>query len=190
MEVTSAFFIKGVIGTNDILYDGIPQIAFVGRSNVGKSSLINALVNRNGLVKVGKKPGKTSEINFFSINHREYYFVDLPGYGYARVDPKSKEKLEKLILWYIMYSEVRPLKVVLVLDTKVGITEFDTEMIRVLREHGHAFVIVANKSDKLNQKDLGAKLKEISAAAGGAEVISYSAKEKKGTPELLDRISL
>jgi GTP-binding protein len=191
MEIRSANFVKGVIGTDDILYDGVPQIAFVGRSNVGKSSVINALVNRTSLVRVGKKPGKTTELNFYAINRdtaepyrAEYYFVDLPGYGYAKVDPKTKEKIEKLILWYLMYSEVKPYKVAVILDTKVGLTDFDKEMIRVLNEHGHPFMIIANKTDKLNQKDLAKQLETIRQAAGSAEVVPYSAVEKKDTEHL------
>ncbi len=186
--INSAQFIQGIVGTADILYDGVPQIAFIGRSNVGKSSLINALVNRTNLVKVGKKPGKTLEINFFSINHRECYFVDLPGYGYAKVSPRAKEKLAKLILWYLQYSEVRPYKVVLILDCKVGVTIFDTEMLKILRECGHPFIIVANKIDKLNQKELGTAVQAIKNAAGDADMVTYSAQDKKDTESLLAAI--
>jgi GTP-binding protein len=190
MTINSAQFIQGVTGTADILYDGIPQVAFIGRSNVGKSSMINALVNRTDLVKVGKKPGKTLQINFFSINHRELYFVDLPGYGYAKVGPREKEKLAKLILWYLQYSEVKPQKVVLILDAKVGITDFDTEMLKILRAQNHPLLIVANKADKLNQKDLAAALTGIREKAGDAEVFAYSSKEKKGTEDLLATLSV
>src|SRR3989338_2063045 len=112
MKITSAKFVKGIIGTDDVLYDGIPQIAFVCRSNVGKSSVINSLVNQADLVKVGKKPGKTTEINFFLIN-RQFYFVDLPGYGYAKVSPVEKEKIRKRMLWYLTESKVQPACVVL-----------------------------------------------------------------------------
>lgn len=91
MRITSAKFIKGITGTNEILYDGLPQIVFVGRSNVGKSSVINSLVNQKDLVKVGKKPGKTVEINLFLIN-RKFYFVDLPGYGYARMGSAERKR--------------------------------------------------------------------------------------------------
>ena len=175
MNITSAEFKKGIVGTDTILTDGIPEIAFVGRSNVGKSSLINSLVNRKDLVKVGKKPGKTTEINFFSINNGKYYFVDLPGYGYAQASPKQKESIEKLILWYLMYSDARLAKVVLILDVKAGLTAFDEEMIRVLREQGHPLLIVANKIDKLNQKETSAQLRAIKEAAHEATVVSYSA---------------
>lgn len=174
-KIDSAEFKKGLIGTDEILFDGVPQVAFVGRSNVGKSSLINSLVNRKDLVKVGKKPGKTTELNIFSINNRKAYFVDLPGYGYAEVDPKRKDKIEKLILWYLMYSEVRPHKVVLILDVKAGLTDFDQEMVRVLREQGHSYLIVANKVDKLNQKETVVCLRNIKEAAHEATVVAYSA---------------
>jgi GTP-binding protein len=185
MQVTSAVFLKGIIGTDDILTDGVPQIAFVGRSNVGKSSLINSLVRRKDLVKVGKTPGKTTEINFFSINNKKCYFVDLPGYGYAKVSPKDKERIEKLILWYLMYAEASLHKVVLILDVKAGLTDFDAEMVRVLREHGHSYLIVANKADKLNQKELSLALKGIKEAAHEAEVILTSTLTGKGIDEVL-----
>lgn len=187
-KVESAEFVKGIIGTDAILTDGVPEVAFVGRSNVGKSSLINSLVNRKDLVKVGKKPGKTTEINFFSINRKKAYFVDLPGYGYAEANPKMKERIEKLILWYLMYSEAPIHMVVLILDAKAGLTAFDEEMIRVLREQGHPYLIVANKIDKLNQKETSAQLRAIKETAHEAEVVTYSALTSKGAPVLLAKI--
>ena len=174
-QVNSAEFLKGIIGTDVILTDGVPEIAFVGRSNVGKSSLINSLVNRKDLVKVGNRPGKTTEINFFSINNKKCYLVDLPGYGYAKRPPREKDKIEKLILWYLMYSEATIFKVVLILDSKAGLTAFDEEMIRVLREKGHPFIIVANKIDKLNQKETSAQIRAIKELAHEAVVVPYSA---------------
>jgi GTP-binding protein len=175
MNINSAEFLKGITGSDVILTDGVPQIAFVGRSNVGKSSVINSLLNRKDLVKVGNRPGKTTEINFFGINTKKCYFVDLPGYGYAKRPPKEKEKIEKLILWYLMYSEANMHKVVLILDSKAGLTAFDEEMIRVLREKGHALIIVANKIDKLNQKETSAQLRAIKETAHEAVVVPYSA---------------
>jgi GTP-binding protein len=171
----SAEFLKGIVGTDVILYDGVPEYAFIGRSNVGKSSLVNSLVNRKDLVKVGKKPGKTTEINFFGVNGRKCYFVDLPGYGYAEASPKQKESIEKLILWYFMYSEAHIQKAVLILDAKAGLTAFDEEMIRVLREQNHPYIVVANKMDKLNQKETAAQLRAIKEAAHEASVVAYSA---------------
>ena len=175
MQINSAEFKKGIIGTDEILTDGVPQVAFVGRSNVGKSSTINSLVNRKGLVKTSNKPGKTTELNFFSLNNNKAYFVDLPGYGYAERPTKEKEKIEKLILWYLMYSGGRPLRVVIILDAKAGLTDFDQEMIRVLREEGHPYLVVANKVDKLNQKELSAQMRAIKEVAHEATVFAYSA---------------
>ncbi len=175
MKIASAEFSRGIKGTDAILADGVPEVAFVGRSNVGKSSLINSLVNRKDLVKTSNLPGKTTEINFFSINNKKCYFVDLPGYGYAKRSPKEKESIEKLILWYLMYSEAPIAKAVLILDVKAGMTDFDREMVRVLREHDHPLVIVANKADKLNQKEMSAQLRAIKEAAHEAVVVQYSA---------------
>lgn len=188
MKINSAEFARGIIGTNDILYDGVPQIAFVGRSNVGKSSVINALVNRKDLVKTSKEPGKTTEINFFSINRGKFYFVDLPGYGYAKKSPKEKEKIEKLILWYLMYSEVKPHKVALILDIKAGLTDFDEEMLQVLRKKGHPFVIIANKVDKLNQKEFAKQRALITSAAHEMSVFPYSAVTREGNDALLNEL--
>ncbi|MHB1163516.1 MAG: ribosome biogenesis GTP-binding protein YihA/YsxC [Minisyncoccota bacterium] len=188
MKITSAEFLKGIIGTDVILTDGVPQYAFVGRSNVGKSSVINSLVNRKDLVKTSNRPGKTTEINFFGINNKKCYFVDLPGYGYAKRAPKEKESIEKLILWYLMYSEATLTKVVLILDSKAGLTAFDEEMIRVLREKGYPLLIVANKSDKLNQKETVAQLRAIKEAAHEATVFLYSATTTKDSAGLLGKI--
>ncbi len=175
MKITSAEFLKGITGTDVILGDGVPQVAFVGRSNVGKSSVINSLVNRKELVKTSNRPGKTTEINFFGINGKKCYFVDLAGYGYAKRSPKEKESIEKLILWYLMYSGTTISRVVLILDVKAGLTDFDKEMVRVLREQDHQLVVVANKVDKLNQKETSAQLRAIKEAAHEAVVAPYSA---------------
>jgi GTP-binding protein len=188
MQIKSATFIKGVRGTDDIVTDGIPQIAFVGRSNVGKSSVINSLCNNGGLAKVGKKPGKTTEINFFSINKDQLYIVDLPGYGYAKVSPKEKDMLKKLIYWYVADSEVKPRVLVVVIDTKVGITPYDTEMIDLLRECGQNYIIAANKTDKLTQKGLFEKLKEMKPLAQGAKIIPCTTTKQNGTKMLFEKI--
>ena len=187
MKIDSAEFIKGIRGTNPILYDGVPQIVFLGRSNVGKSSTINALLGSKDLVKVSARPGKTTEINFFKIN-KSFYLVDLPGYGYAKMNMKKGEKLKKLILWYFMFSDVHPVQVVLILDVKAGLTDFDKEMLKVLEEYNHPYLIVVNKVDKLNQKDLSAQLKKIAADAEGAEIIPSSAFSRNGTAKLGQRV--
>jgi GTP-binding protein len=187
MKVRSSEFVKGIRGTDPIVTASQPQFAFVGRSNVGKSSLINALCNKRELVKVSHKPGKTTEINYFLING-DTYFVDLPGYGYAKVGPEEKEKIIKLIIWYLTDSGAKPKKVALILDVKVGITEFDQQMIQILTEQQHPFILVANKTDKLNQKELAKALAEIAKAAGSAEVVPASAEERGGVELLLKRL--
>jgi len=187
MKVSSSVFIKGVRGTDPIVTSVEAQYAFVGRSNVGKSSLINALCNKNDLVKVSNKPGKTLEINYFLINN-SFYFVDLPGYGYARVDPVEKEKLQKLIVWYLTASGAKPKMVVLVLDSKVGVTDFDRQMIEILNAGGHPFVLAANKIDKLGQKEAAQQLHAIAKDAGGAEVIPTSTQSHGGVKLLLQKL--
>ena len=187
MKITTATFVKGIRGSNSITKDGVPAIAFVGRSNVGKSSIIGALCNKNELVKVSRKPGKTTEINYFLISNK-FYFVDLPGYGYAKVSPEEKESIQKLIVWYLTSPEEKPYKVVLILDAKVGVTEFDKQMIEILQAEGHPYLLVANKIDKLTQKERAKQLASITAAAGGAEVIPCSAEERGGTLLLQKRL--
>lgn len=187
MRIQSAEFIKGIRGTDPIFQDGIPQIAFVGRSNVGKSSLINALVDSRDLVKTGKKPGKTREINFFKIN-KKVYFVDLPGYGYAAMNPREKEKIRKLILWYFCYSDAKPQNVVLILDIKAGLTRFDKEMLELLHGQKHPYFLVVNKTDKLGQKELTDKLALIKKDSGGAELLPCSAKIGTGIEAILEKL--
>lgn len=187
MKVSSSVFVKGIRGTDPITAAPGAHYAFVGRSNVGKSSLINALCNKRALVKVSHKPGKTLEINFFLINGSAY-FVDLPGYGYARVDPDEKEKLQKLIVWYLANSGAKPRLVVLVLDSKVGITDFDRQMLEILAEQNHPFILAANKIDKLTQKEAAQRISEITKEAEGAEVIPTSNKNQAGVKLLLQRL--
>ena len=187
MRITSAKFERGITGTDEILYDGVPQIAFVGRSNVGKSSVINSLVGEDDLARAGKKPGKTTEINFFRINNA-VYFVDLPGYGYAHLAPKQKEKIRKQMLWYLRESEAKPKCIAIVMDVRVGVMEFDHQMVQILREAGHPFVVIANKIDKLNQKEAASQLAHLKAELGGVEIVPYSAttKDKKQVQKLLE----
>lgn len=188
MTIISSKFVKGVMGTDPTLYDGVPQIAFVGRSNVGKSSVINSLMNGMAMAKVSKKPGKTVELNIFDINNGQAYFIDLPGYGFAKVTHEMREKIVKLIRWYLTYSEIKPLKVVLVLDIKAGLTAFDEETIGILEEYGHPYVIVANKIDKLNRKELAEQLALIKEKSRSGDIVRYSAKTGAGAEMLLEKL--
>lgn len=187
MNITSATFVKGILGTDLILKEKYPHVAFVGRSNVGKSSVINSLVMRKDLVKSSSMPGKTREINFFFIN-KKFYFVDLPGYGFARMGAKGAEKIRKLILWYLGSGEARVHLVVLIVDSVVKPMPYDKEMTDILRAENIPFVVVANKIDRLNQTERSHNLKAIESQLG-ATVLPYSARTHYGREELLETIS-
>lgn len=186
MNITSAEFVKGIIGSDPILAKKYSQIAFVGRSNVGKSSVINSLLLRKDLVKSSATPGKTREINFFLVN-KAHYFVDLPGYGFARMAVGSAEKLRKLILWYLGSGEAHINLAVLIVDACVEPMAQDKEMVDVLRTENIPFVVVANKVDRLNQTERAHNLRMVEAALG-AKPFPYSARTKMGREALLQAI--
>ena len=182
--IKSVKFIKGIRGTDDILSDSKPSIAFVGRSNVGKSSVINSLLGKKDLVKTGSTPGKTREINFFLVND-SFYFVDLPGYGFAKVSKEQREKLRSLIIWYLAESGSNIQMVVLIIDSRIACTEFDYEMIEILEDLGLNYVIIANKIDKLNQKEKNIITKKLQKEFPNKYFL-YSAKKKKGASDILE----
>jgi GTP-binding protein len=194
MIIHSAEFIKGLVGEDSVLYDGTPQIAFIGRSNVGKSSTLNAILSRKKLVKTGKTPGKTKEINFFEIKNElktSIYFVDLPGYGYAKVSKNDRQKLGKLIQWYVTHPEAETALICLIIDAKVGLTDFDKQVLIDVQEQGKRVIIGVNKIDKINQKTqsiLKKELLEYLGAENADSVIFYSAANNKGTHKILDYI--
>ncbi|MCK5589274.1 MAG: ribosome biogenesis GTP-binding protein YsxC [Candidatus Pacebacteria bacterium] len=180
MKINSAIFIKGIRGTDSILESDFLHLAFYGRSNVGKSSVINTILGRKNLVKSSSKPGKTKELNFFKINE-ELFIVDLPGYGYAKVSQKEREKLRKLILWYLLYSDVKNRINVIVLDSKVGLTDYDEELINILQKNNEKIIILLNKIDKIKQGVLFKQIKSIQKKIGtNIEIISFSAFKKRG----------
>ena len=186
--ITSAQFIKGVIGGEGLPNDDFAQIAFVGRSNVGKSSVINCLTGIKGLAISSSTPGRTLQLNFFLINEKAY-FVDLPGYGYSKISRKSAEKMRKMIMWYLEHNERKPQKVLLIVDTNVGPTKFDLEMLELLRQNGYDFLVVANKVDKVKQSELVKKKRILEEKVEGAQVVYFSTKTGKGKQELLDSIA-
>lgn len=190
-----ASFIKGIRGTDPITNDGHSQVAFLGRSNVGKSSVINSLLGTKSLVRSSSTPGQTREINFFLVSakkenakNEEIYFVDLPGYGYARMSMKSREKMAKMILWYLTESGADIGTAVLILDMQRGMSDFDRDMLEVLRAQKYKTIVVANKSDKLNQKERHAAEENIRAELSGEELILYSAKKGRGREKLIESV--
>ncbi len=187
MNVTSAVFKKGIKGENGMLMDGKPQVAFIGRSNAGKSSLINTLTGVKGLAISSKTPGRTQEINIFLINDT-HYFLDLPGYGFTKTKLKIFEKLGKLIYWYLFNSTNRP-KVVLLFDAEIGPTHSDLEMLFELEHAGKDIVLVANKVDKIPKSKYKTHMDTIKRHLGGRhQIFPFSSKTKVGVEELLKEL--
>ena len=188
MKILKAEFTKSVIGDDYGLKDNLPHIAFFGRSNVGKSSVINSLVGRKNLVKTSKTPGKTRVANFFRIND-SFYLVDFPGYGYAKRSIAERNKMIKRTLWYVEFSNARPKAVFLIIDVNVGLTALDRDMIKILEANKHQVVIVANKIDKLSKGAAGEQLSSIQEEARDIPVLGYSAKTNEGKDELTEKIA-
>lgn len=185
MIIRSAHFIKGILGTADVSSDeSRPTFAFVGRSNVGKSSVINSLVNRRDLVRSSSTPGRTQEINYFLINE-SIYFADLPGYGYAKIPRKQREKIQKLLAWFLGAAEVKIDAAVLIVDVNIGLKESDFDILELLHSIGRKVILVANKADKSSKTAVLKQMNLIKGVVGACDLVSYSAKTKQGREELL-----
>ncbi len=187
MEILKAEFVKGVVGGDYDIGNNLPQIAFFGRSNAGKSSVINSLARRKKLVRVSKDPGETKEANFYKINEA-FYLVDFPGYGYSKHSIKMRNKMTKRLFWYVENSNVKPEAVFLIIDIKVGLTNLDREMIEKLKENNHHINIVGNKADKLGKVAREGKVSDIKKEEPKIPVLLYSAKTKEGREELVKTI--
>jgi len=186
MKITSTKFIKGVVGDDSILASDIPQIAFIGRSNVGKSSLINAITNSK-ISRTSSFPGRTQEINIFLVNN-SFYLVDLPGYGFARASGLGREKIGELIDSYLFNSIYDQKKVVMIIDANVGMTDKDITMYRELIKYEKDFIIIANKIDKMTQGEYHKKMIELKKMVGESIVIPFSTKKRNGIEKLTDEI--
>ena len=166
-----------------------PEIAFAGKSNVGKSSLINALMNRRSLARTSSQPGKTQTINFYNINDA-FYYVDLPGYGYAKVPVEEKVRWGKMIERYLQSSSM--LKCLfLLIDIRHEPSTNDKVMYDWIRERGYSPVIVATKVDKLNRSQVQRHVKQVREGLGLGEkgtVIPFSSVTKQGREELWELI--
>jgi len=185
MKITDAKFFKSAMRLDQCPRDGRPEVAFVGRSNVGKSTLLNTLLRRKALAKTSSTPGKTQTLNFFDINGK-IYFVDLPGYGYAKVPKKLKAEWNEAMMDYLRARE--PLRlVVALLDARHKPTGQDQEMQEILAEAGVPTLPVATKIDKLKRSERGPNLRRIRATLGMEDdmvLIPFSAVTREGLAEL------
>lgn len=185
MKVETAEFIRSAHGSDGFIRDGRPEIVFVGRSNVGKSSLMNALLGRKGLARTSSTPGRTRAVNYFLINRR-FYFVDLPGYGYAKAAKDDRREWAALVDGYIRDVLDRALVVMLV-DGKVGATKLDLQAYEYLSALEAKIVVVPTKVDRVPRGRRAAMLRGIGEALGLGEsvpLIPVSAHSGEGMKEL------
>ena len=187
LNFNKAEFVRSAAARDGFLRDGLPQFAFAGRSNVGKSSVINRLVNRKNLAYVGASPGKTTQINYFLIDGKAY-LVDLPGYGYAKVSQAEKERWAKLMETYFQEGADAITAGVLIVDIRHKPTENDKVMHRWFRESGCPEIIVANKLDKLKRSQVESALaliRETLELTDRDILVPFSAEKGTGKEELM-----
>ena len=182
MKISSAEFIKSAFAQEHWTADGKPEISFLGRSNVGKSSLINSLLQRKGLARTSNTPGRTQSINFFLINEL-FYFVDLPGYGYAKVSKTMRADWGKMAEEYLAKREELALSIQLI-DARHQPTELDRQLHEWLVYHQKKHLIVATKADKLSSNKLRKSLDEIQKSLPQSKIIAYSSVNGKGRDEV------
>ncbi|MFD3156254.1 ribosome biogenesis GTP-binding protein YihA/YsxC [Haloimpatiens sp. FM7330] len=189
MDINKSEFIISAVKPAQYPNDNKREIAFVGRSNAGKSSLINAITNRRKLAKTSSTPGKTRLVNFFLINDI-LYFVDLPGYGYAKVSKSEKKNWGKVIETYLVNREQLK-KVVLLVDCRHKPTNDDVIMYDWIKYYNYEPVVVATKSDKVSNNQLFKNMKLIRQTLGmekHEKILPFSALNKKGKEEILEVI--
>ena len=189
LNLNNAQFVRSAAGPKDFPRDRLPQVVFAGRSNVGKSSVINRLLNRKNLAKVGSAPGKTTHINYFLIDER-LYLVDLPGYGYARVSQAEKARWGRLIESWFADTQLMTLGVSIV-DARHKPTADDRTMAEWFKGSGKPFVVVANKLDKLKKSEVEpnlALIRQTLELGPEVEVVPFSAEKGDGRQRLLELI--
>ncbi len=188
MNLHHVEFVRSAASPKDFFRDGLPQIAFAGKSNVGKSSVINRILQRKNFARVGEAPGKTIHVNYFLVD-KKAYFVDLPGYGYAKVSQSEKERWGKLMESF--FAEVPLALGVLIVDARHNPTNNDVTMARWFLDSGCPFVVVANKLDKVKKSELQGNLAQIRADLELPEscpLIPFSAEKGNGRDDLLREI--
>ena len=186
VNLQHAEFILSAVSPKNFIQDGLPQVAFAGRSNVGKSSVINRLLNRKNFARVGAAPGKTVHVNYFNID-KAFYLVDLPGYGYAKVSKSERDRWGRLMEDYFARPDLLTLGVMIV-DARHKPTADDGTMARWFKETGCPLVIVANKLDKLKKSEIEPNLQTIRDTLELEEanqLIPFSAEKGTGREDLL-----
>lgn len=185
MGIRRVEFLRSALRPGDFPPDHLPEVAFAGRSNVGKSSLLNTLWGRRGLARTSSTPGRTRAINFYLVEDA-YYFTDLPGYGYAKVPLKMRREWAKGLQAY--FRRRRNLRgVVVIMDARIGPTELDEQMFRWLGELGLEAVPVLTKVDRASQKEISAAKGKVEALRLG-EVVLFSARTGEGKVRLWSRL--
>jgi GTP-binding protein len=185
MKIVSAEFMAGAVSSRQYPEPEWSELAFVGRSNVGKSSLINSLLNRKKLVKTSQTPGKTQEINFFKVNG-DFIFADLPGYGFAKVPPAVQKRWKKMIEEYLLNRETL-LAVVFIIDMRRNPSPLDLDLKNWLEACDVDYILVGTKADKLSQTELkkqGRKLNDAYFEGEEGKLLIYSSKNGRGRKEL------
>ena len=188
MRIQSAEFVVGAVGEQGSPTDGLPEVAFGGRSNVGKSSLINRLVQRRKLAFTSSTPGRTQQLNYYRVNDR-LYLVDLPGYGYVRGGLDLRRNLGRLIETYLAKRETLQ-AVVLLIDARHGPTALDLEMVAALKAGGRPFLLVLTKADKLSRAGLERQIARLEEEGQLADLpyLPFSAETGQGRGDLLQWI--
>lgn len=185
MNLHNVEFLISAASSKDFPNNRLPEIAFAGKSNVGKSSVINRILNRKNFARVGDKPGKTIHVNYFTVD-KKCYFVDLPGYGYAKVSQSEKERWGRLMESYFAAGRID--LGILIVDSRHAPTNNDITMARWFLDSGCPFVVVANKLDKLKKSEIEPNLKTIREDLELTEdcvVLPFSAEKGSGRDELI-----
>ena len=182
MKITKAEFIKSAFKEDDWPKDSQPEVAFLGRSNVGKSSLINSLLSVRGLARTSSTPGRTQSLNFFSVNDK-FKFVDLPGFGYARVPKNIKSSWGEMATTYLAKRRQLVLSIHIV-DSRHEPTKQDLQLHDWLEQSDKPRLVVATKSDKLSHNELKKNLQHIARVLDDDSVMAFSAKSGRGREEL------
>jgi len=186
VKFTAVEFVTSARSASGYPRERLPEIAVVGRSNVGKSSLINTLLKRRGVAKVSGTPGKTRGINYFRING-SFYLVDLPGYGYAKIAEAERRSWDRMIREYFAETTRRRL-VIMIVDIRHALSPLDRTLREWLEAQAAEYVVVATKADKLSGNARAASLRELRAAFPDREILPFSALTELGRLELLGRL--